>query len=539
MMARRSLLACAFAGILYGAALLLGLHPTGSAGAASAPGVSWSTYHGDALGSGVASGLASVNTTSPAWQSKALDGQLFGQPVAVGASIFVATENDTVYALNATNGTPLWSTHVGSPVPSSSLPCGNISPTVGVTGTPVIDVAKSELYVVADELINGAPAHVLLGLNTTTGKIELNQNIDPAGSDPAALLQRTGLSLDQGRVILGFGGNYGDCGAYHGWVVSVPEGGGTPHDFEIDSAAGEREGAVWMGGGAPAIDSAGNIWVSAGNGSVTSSGHAYDNSDSVLELSPSLSLLQYFAPTTWPSDNAADKDFSATPALLADGEVVIAGKSRVVYLLNGAHLGGIGAQQASLPSGCGDDIDGGMAVVGTTVYLPCLTGTQAVQVTASPPSLHLAWGASVGGGPPIVAAGLVWTIDQDGHLYGLNPNTGKTVQQGEIGVPANHFPTPGVGAGLMLATSANRVVAFSTTASGSAPSTSTTTSTTTTSVPTTSTTHGPKPSRIAVRTLAPRDGGLSAGAIVGIALGAIAIGAGVLLFLRRRRGAAP
>ena len=74
----------------------------------------------------------------------------------------------------------------------------------------------------------------------------------------------------------------------------------------------------------------------------------------------------------------------------------------------------------------------------------------------------------MGGGPPIVAAGLVWTIGQGGTLYGLNPSTGTTRQHAAIGSPANHFPTPGVGDGLLLAASAQKVVAFAATTSRAA-----------------------------------------------------------------------
>ena len=72
-----------------------------------------------------------------------------------------------------------------------------------------------------------------------------------------------------------------------------------------------------MGGAAPVVDTDGNIRVTVGNGSVTSSSQAYDDSDSVLELSPSLTLEQYFAPSSWPSDNAHDLDFSTGVALLS------------------------------------------------------------------------------------------------------------------------------------------------------------------------------------------------------------------------------
>ena len=90
----------------------------------------------------------------------------------------------------------------------------------------------------------------------------------------------------------------------------------------MDAAAGDSQGAIWMGGAAPAVDSGGNIWVSAGNGSVYSASEPYDDSDSALELSSSLQLLQYFAPTTWPQNNANDLDMSMAPALLSDGQVV-------------------------------------------------------------------------------------------------------------------------------------------------------------------------------------------------------------------------
>ena len=96
----------------------------------------------------------------------------------------MATENDTVYALSAATGAVVWSTHLATPVPASLLPCGDISPTVGITGTPVIDAARGEIFVVADELVNGKAAHVLVGLSTATGKLEMSQDVDPAGADP-------------------------------------------------------------------------------------------------------------------------------------------------------------------------------------------------------------------------------------------------------------------------------------------------------------------------------------------------------------------
>lgn len=509
-------------------ASLIGVIAVGSGAgpAASSPLVdvhSWTVYHGNAAGSGVAPSVATIDTSSAAWTSPVLDGQLYGEPLVVSGVVYVATENDTVYALSSSTGAVIWSRHLATPVPASWLPCGDISPTVGITGTPVIDLSRNEIFVVADEAVDGRPDHVLVGLSTTSGTIEMSENVDPPGADPAALLQRTGLTLDAGQVVFGMGGNYGDCSTYRGRVVAVGEAGGTPRYFTVDAAPGDSQGAIWMGGAAPAIDASGDIWVSAGNGSVYSASQAYDDSDSALELSSALQLLQYFAPTTWPENNANDLDMSMAPALLSDGLVVLAGKSRIVYLLNGAHLGGIGGQEANLSSGCADDIDGGSAVVGTTVFLPCLSGTLAVQVTPSPPALSVLWRSPVGGGPPIVAAGLVWTIGQNGMLYGLDPSTGAVRQQAAIGVPANHFPSPSLGDGVLLATSAQRVVAFA----ASYSSTSSTSSTTEPSrtVPTT---------RPASRSTHTESGAVPRAAVAGIVVGVALVIGGIVVRRRRR-----
>ncbi len=469
----------------------------------------------------MAPSVASVDLSSRAWTSPTLDGTLYTEPLVLGDRVFVATENDTVYALSTSTGAVLWSTHVGTPVPSGDLPCGDISPTVGITGTPVIDPARSELFAVADELVNGTPAHMLIGLDTNTGQRELTQDVDPAGASPAALLQRTGLTLDAGHVVFGMGGNYGDCATYRGRVFAVPEAGGTPEIFTVDAAAGENQGAVWMGGAAPVVDAAGNIWVSTGNGSVYSSSHPYDDSDAALELSPSMVLEQYFAPSNWPSNNAQDLDMSTVPAVLDDGQVILAGKSRIVYLLDGARLGGIGSQQASLGPACSEDIDGGVAISGTTVFLPCFSGPIAVTATASPPALHLQWQASVGGGPPLLAAGLVWTIGQNGVVYGLNPTTGSVQAHATVGVPANHFPTPSVGAGLFLVPTADHVVAFA------APATS---ATTPTSAPTTTSTRASHPASAAP----PRQGAGSSAGWIALAAAVVALGVVAGLALRRR-----
>ncbi len=423
------------------------------------PAENWTVYHGDPEGHGVA-GPIDLAHPHRVWTSPALDGQLFGEPLVLGQTVVVATENDTVYGLNASNGRVRWATHVGTPVDSAALPCGDISPTVGITSTPVIDPARGEVFVVADLASPAGRVHQLVGLRVANGSVELRQDVDPPGADAAAMLQRVGLALDQGRVVFGYGGNYGDCSDYHGWVVGVPETGGPLVDYEVDPAPGERQGAVWMGGAAPLVEPNGDLWFAVGNGSTVSAAAPYDGSDSVVELSPQLDELQFFAPADWASDNAHDRDLgSSAPALLPDGLIVQAGKSQTAYLLSAAHLGGIGGQLASLDGFCGGDVDGGPAVVGAVAYLPCQAGIEAVSVQRAPPSLSVRW-QSAGGGPPIVAGGLVWSIGADGVLYGLDQRTGSIVQRLAVGPEANHFPTPAVGDGKLLVPGLDRVEAF-------------------------------------------------------------------------------
>ena len=448
-------------------AVVAGVAATGPgvAGAASGFGSDWPVYHHDFLGSGVDAAGTSIDPASPAWTSPVLDGQVYGEPLVEAGRVVVATENNTVYSLAANSGAVLWSTHIASPVASSSLPCGDISPNMGITSTPVIDAAAGEIFVVADEPAAGTgAAHHLVGLDLYSGGVRLDQVVDPVGSTPLAQLQRAALTLDQGQVLIGFGGNDGDCSTYHGWLVAVPEGGGAARTFEVSANAGDSQGAIWMGGAAPEVDGAGNIWFATGNGRFSSSTDPYDDSDGVLELSPSLGLEQYFAPSTWYSDNGSDRDLgSSSPAFLSGNLVFQAGKSQTAYVLNQAALGGVGGQAASAGSYCGSDVDGGSAAVGDVVYAPCLSGVVKTQVTpGSPPTITSVWQTSTGsGGPPIVAGGLVWTIDHsNGNLYGLDLSTGSATQTFAIGAIANHFPTPTVADGLLLAASSTQVHAF-------------------------------------------------------------------------------
>jgi len=109
-------------------------------------GSNWTTYHGNAEATGVPAAPTTLRPVRRAWTSPNLDGQLYGEPLVADGRVIAATENDTVYVMAARSGRILWSRHLARPVPSGDLPCGDISPEVGITGTPVIDLKRSEIF---------------------------------------------------------------------------------------------------------------------------------------------------------------------------------------------------------------------------------------------------------------------------------------------------------------------------------------------------------------------------------------------------------
>ena len=330
------------------------------------------------MSSGVDPVNTDLNPLKPGWSSPPVDGGIYGEPLVDDGRVVVATENDTVYSLSAQTGSILWSTHLGTPVPVADIPCPSVvSPIVGITGTPYIDLARNEIFVVAMEKTLFTAEHRLYGLNLFDGSIELDESADPPGSQPLMQLQRAGLTASQGRIIVSYTG-FGDCGTYHGWVVGIPEAGGPMRTFEADAAPGESLAGVWMGGAAPVVDPAGNIWFAEANGSVTNPSHRYDGSNSVVELSPTFRVKQLFGDPLWRADNVEDFDLGSTNPVLVNGFVFIVGKSGHRVPRRDRHLGGVGGQVASLslclPARQGGSAWGGTAVDGSMVYVNCADG---------------------------------------------------------------------------------------------------------------------------------------------------------------------
>jgi outer membrane protein assembly factor BamB len=396
---------------------------------AAGTGDDWTTYHRDNARSGYVPDMADPQQLAVAWNTQ-LDGAVYAEPLVVDGHVIVATENNSLYSLNADTGQVEWQTNIGSPVPRSELPCGNIDP-LGITGTPVYDPASGLIFAVAE--VSG-PAHLLVGLDARTGEVQVRRPADVPGMEPAPHQQRAALALSQGMVYIAYGGLFGDCGNYRGTVIaSRTDGSGDLLSYRVPTP---REGGIWAAAG-PAVDAAGHLYVSVGNGSTIIGD--WDHSDSVLRLSPTLELEDGFAPRGWAVDNARDADLgSLSPVLLPDDLVFIAGKSGTGYMLDASALGGVGGELQSKPA-C--HAYGGAAVVGSTLFVPCNEGVQQIQTSADG-NFTLGWRAANVPGSPVVGGHTVYTLARDGTLHAFDMETGKD-RTAPVGVgPTSRFATP-------------------------------------------------------------------------------------------------
>lgn len=388
----------------------------------------WTAYHRDNQRTGYIANTPDPGSLTKSWGTQ-LDGAVYAEPLVVGNRVIVATEGDSLDALDPTTGNVLWHTNVGTPVPQSSLPCGNIFP-LGITGTPVYDATTGLVYAVAE--VSG-PAHILVGVDVTNGQVKVRRSVDTDGMDPRAHQERGALTLANGMIYIPYGGLDGDCSDYIGRVVASRTDGQGP--LLVYRVPTPREGGIWATPGA-SVDADGNLFVSVGNGAITSG--QWDHSDSILKLSPTLKLLDAFAPTVWASENAGDVDLGSQGAVLLPGNFVFtAGKSGKGYTLRANALGGIGGQ-VDAQDVC--QSFGGAATVGSTIFIPCTDGVRQVSVDANG-KMHKVWQASGNiTGSPVVGGHTVYSLTNN-TLYALNMDSGQVITSLNVG-QVNRFATP-------------------------------------------------------------------------------------------------
>jgi outer membrane protein assembly factor BamB len=312
----------------------------------------------------VTAGFAQVEEFAPT-----LDGDVYAQPLylpglSVGGAahdvLFVATQNNSMYALDATTGAELWRTPLGTPVARAAQQCGNIN-TIGVVSTGVIDRASNTLYAVAFTN-DGGLQFKLNALDVTTGaqRAGYPANISPPttnGStfDTRATGQRGALQFADGRVYVPFGGLYGDCGIYHGWIVGIDVA--NPAQ-QVAFATPGRGSGIWAVGGS-AMDEGGRLFVATGNSTPLGGSTPGSFGERVIRLgggatgpTASTDNAAFFEDSAARMLDLADLDIgSVTPVVLppiagAPRLLWQGGKAGMSYLLNRENLGGTGGQIA-------------------------------------------------------------------------------------------------------------------------------------------------------------------------------------------------
>lgn len=427
-------------------------------------------------------------------------------------ALFVADEQNDVYAFDPQSGATLWTINLGAYVRLSELGCGNIDP-IGVTGTPVLDVARHLMYVDAmvDVSDGGGPNHIVSALDLDTGNVRWEIDVDTTLSNFSAHVQnqRPGLLIVNDTLYVAYSGHWGDCGSYRGRVLAIPLNNPVPYAaFET----GAQGGGIW----APnAIASDGtSIFTVTGNNNNGDNGVATWDAgltEAVLRLSAdtlafSYRPTDYFVSHDWQTMDAQDADFSSDGLVLFDlpgtgsGHLaLVVGKSRAAWLFDQANLGGLhdpDAPLAMLPSVATGEAAGGMiaytTATGTYVGFnaPCWVANGHVGVLqvlpGTPPTLQEAFcldqggtnGSDQGGAPMVTSSDgthdyVVWALGAaagwdspgnapvgDNQLHAYDGDTGAPLVSSTGMNHLTHWISPIVAKGSIYVAGNSQVFAF-------------------------------------------------------------------------------
>ena len=361
-----------------------------------------------------------------------VDGQVYAQPLYMGSVsipnqgvhnvVYVATENDSVYAFDADapSSAPLWHVNFVNPsngvttIPSEDLygvdpKPWDIVPQLGITSTPVIDPARGTLYVTARtrEPIGSSPScasngayeycYRLHALDITTGAEKFGgpaliaASVPGTGYDSAGgsvtfsglmQLQRAGLLLQSGIVYLGFGSQY-DNDPYHGWLMAYDAA--TLQQVAVFNVTPNgQKGGIWQAGAGIAADTNGFLYVVTANGTFdANTPGGLDYADSVLKMqlqAGQLKVLDYFTPANEADLEATDLDLGTSPALILPDQagpyphlLATAGKDGRIWLINRDNLGQFQANDAGavevIPPIGSDSLYGGMTYWNGNLYI--------------------------------------------------------------------------------------------------------------------------------------------------------------------------
>ncbi len=315
-----------------------------------------------------------------------VDGYVYAQPlympqVAIPGNgihnvVIVATQHDSVYAFDADSPTPdpLWRVNFLNPdagittLAPSDVNATDILPEIGITSTPVIDIASNTLYVVAATKENGSFYHRLHALDMTSGAEKFggpriiqaaypgtaqDSNDGVLAFSSRFQLQRAALLLSKGKIYIAFASN-ADYGLYHGWVIAYDATTMRQVGAWVSTPNG-YQGGIWMSGCGISADGNGDLYLSIANGPFDVYGEqpGVNFSDSIVKLRPGasgLNLVDFFTPFSQAKMAQDDLDLGSAGVLLLPDQpgayshiAVTSGKNGHIYVLNRDNFGGYNA----------------------------------------------------------------------------------------------------------------------------------------------------------------------------------------------------
>jgi hypothetical protein len=405
--------------------------------------------------------------------------------------VFVATSRDTVYAFDADKSpcVTYWSVSLLGPgetyLSDSDVAGTDISPDIGIVGTPVIDLSSRTLYVVSKSKDSGTSCTPLSSCHQRLHALNLDDHAEKFGGpfsltpsitvtgngdgssnglvpfNPLRENQRPGLALVNGVVYIAWA-SHGDQAPFHGWVIGFAAGNigagpsavwnSTPNAVSTECYA-HSEGGIWMSGGAPAADSSNNLYFLTGNGSFDADTGGSNYADSTIKLSTSGSLhvTDYFTPDNQCSLATHDMDHgSGGAAILVDqpsGPVphllIGGGKFGTLFLVNRDNMGGYNSGSNNVVQSLSLGLKGIFAtgafwnncfyIAPVTGHLNqytfnTVTGQFSSLVSHSSPSSY-----GFPGSTPSVSSvgsstnGIVWALDNSQYCTPDSPGCGPTV----------------------------------------------------------------------------------------------------------------
>ena len=434
--------------------------------------------------------------------------------------VFVATENDSVYAFDADSGSTLW--HV-SLAPSGETPsddhgCNQITPTIGITSTPVIDPSAGShgtIFVVAMTKDASGNYHQRLhALDVTTGAelagspVEVTATYGSTTFDPGQYAERAALLLENGTLYTSWT-SHCDAGPYGGWIIAYAES--TLAQTGVLNIAPGASGSgfasqgpsIWMAGGGPAADASGNVYVLTGNGKFDTTLNASgfpsggDYGNSFVKISPAggaLTVADYFTMSNEVTESSNDQDLGSGGILLlpdltdATGTVrhlaIGAGKDGNLYVVNRDSMGEFSASTNNIWQELDGVLPGGVYsnpayFNGTVYYGPVGSSLEAFSVTdaklSSMPTSQTSTQFVYPGTSPVVSANgtadaIVWAYENSSpavlhaydatnlatELYNSNQAAGGRDQFGA----GNKFIAPTVADGKVFVASTDSVAEF-------------------------------------------------------------------------------